>query len=183
MKIAVFCSSRVGKDPVYAQCARALGRLMAEKEHTLVYGAEDCGLMKEVSDAMLDADGEVIGYVPESVPFIVEGANPRLSQLVVTPDMGARKQAMMRDAEAFIALPGSVGTLDEVTEILSLIKVGEMDKPVVLLNTAGFYEALKAFFAHMVQVGIAGEHDFDRLLITESPEEALAFVENTREPE
>ncbi|MBQ4425616.1 MAG: TIGR00730 family Rossman fold protein [Lachnospiraceae bacterium] len=180
MKIAVFCSSRLGNNPAFAEAAGALGQLMAQRGHTLIYGGEENGLMTVVSHAVLDAGGPVTGIIPRNIPFMLEGINPRLTETVFTEDMASRKTAMMQLAEGFIALPGSVGTLDEVTEILSLIKVGEMDKPVVLLNTAGFYEDLRRFFAHMREAGIAGAHDFDRLLVTESPEEALAFLEKAQ---
>lgn len=158
MKIAVYCGAAAGDDPAFAAQARALGRWIAENGHTLVYGAGCNGLMGAVSQAVLDGGGQAIGVVPH---FLATPAQIRydLSKCYETETMAERKETMIRLSDAFIALPGGVGTLEELSEVVSLYRLGQTKKPCFLFNINGYYDALGAVFDTMVLHGFLPEED------------------------
>lgn len=156
--ICVFCGSNPGTNPAYSQHARALGQHMAQRGIGLVYGGSRLGLMGDVAHAALDAGGEVIGVIPGNL-LAREIAMTSLTQLRVVKDMAERKAMMMDLADAFIALPGGFGTLDELFEVVTLLQIGLHAKPVGLLNTAAYYDHLLAFTQRAVTDGfVRGEH-------------------------
>ena len=142
--IAVFCGSRHGRNPAYAEDARTLGRLLAERGIRLVYGGGRVGLMGEVADAVMAGGGEVIGVIP-SLLTEYEVEHRGLSQLHEVGSMHERKALMEQLSDAFIVLPGGYGTLDETCEILTWCQLGLHRKPLGLVNTAGYYDLLTAF--------------------------------------
>ena len=152
MKIAVYCGAAAGDDPAFAAQARALGRWIAENGHTLVYGAGCNGLMGAVSQAVLDGGGQAIGVVPH---FLATPAQIRydLSKCYETETMAQRKETMIRLSDAFIALPGGVGTLEELSEVVSLYRLGQTKKPCFLFNINGYYDALGAVFSAWLSAG------------------------------
>lgn len=152
--ICVFCGSRTGSDPAYENAARALGRLMAEKGIRLVYGGGHVGLMGVIADAVLDAGGQVTGVIPDFLRRREVGRDD-LTELVVTDSMHSRKQRMFELADAFVALPGGLGTLDETIEVATWKQLGLHAKPIVILDAAGYWGALSTLLTSVVKGGFA----------------------------
>lgn len=152
-RVCVFCASSMGRDPRYAEAAREVGGLLAASGYGLVYGGGNIGLMGVVADAVLAAGGEVIGVIPRGLEQ-KEVAHRGLSQLLVTDGMHARKQKMYELSDAFMTLPGGFGTMDELFETLTWAQLGDHQKPVGLLNVAGFYDPLIAMVDHQVREGV-----------------------------
>jgi uncharacterized protein (TIGR00730 family) len=148
-RICVFCGSSLGRRPEYAQAAAALGALLAERGLALVYGGAKVGLMGIVADACLAAGGEVIGVMPRLL-VEKEVAHTGLSKLHVVESMHDRKALMAELSDAFIALPGGFGTLDELCEILTWAQLGLHAKPIGLLNVAGYFAGFVALLEHAV---------------------------------
>ena len=139
--VCVFCGSSTGEDPAYAEAARDLGRLIAGNGLTLVYGGGHVGLMGVVADAALDAGGEVIGVMPKAL-VDREISHTSLTKLHVVHSMHERKAMMSELSDAFVALPGGNGTLEEFFEVLTWAQLGEHGKPCGLLNVAGYYDPI-----------------------------------------
>lgn len=155
--VCVFCGSSMGTQPAYVEGARRLGTLLAERNLSLVYGGSATGLMRVLADAALAAGGTVVGVIPRGL-VEREVAHPSLSELHVVGSMHERKQKMIDLSDAFIALPGGFGTLDETAEVLSWRQLGLHSKPLGLLDVAGFYAPLLRFFDQAVDQGfIAGD--------------------------
>lgn len=146
--ICVYCGSGPGIDPVYVETARALGREMAEEGVGLVYGGGSLGLMGEVARSVLGAGGRVTGIIPD---FLSERERMLrdVQELIVTKSMHERKQTMFDHSDAFIALPGGIGTLEELVEQLTWSQLGQHTKPIVLANIAGYWTPLLALFERM----------------------------------
>jgi uncharacterized protein (TIGR00730 family) len=144
----VYCGSGPGRDPVYAEAARTLGRSLAENGVGLVYGGGSLGLMGTVASAVLDHGGYVTGIIPA---FLSEREQMlrRVNKLVVTDDMHARKRLMFEQSDAFIALPGGIGTLEELVEQLTWAQLGRHEKPIVVANIAGFWSPFLSLLKHM----------------------------------
>ena len=168
----MFCGSRPGARPEYMEAARALGALLAARKCTLVYGGASVGVMRAVADAALDAGGEVIGVIPRAL-VEKEVANLRLTDLRVVATMHERKALMADLSDAVIAMPGGFGTFDELFEILTWAQLGMHQKPVGLLNVAGFYDPMVAFLDHVVREGFVGEDNMRLFLMRESGAELL----------
>ncbi|MGE5206334.1 MAG: TIGR00730 family Rossman fold protein [Chlamydiota bacterium] len=149
-RICVFCGSNDGARPEYLAAAQNLGRALAERSIGLVYGGAGVGLMGAVADAVLAAGGEVIGVMPRSL-VDREVAHRKLCDLRVVGSMHERKALMAELADAFIALPGGLGTLEEFFEVWTWAQLGEHMKPLGMLNVAGYYDPLLAFFDHLVR--------------------------------
>ena len=152
--ICVFCGSRAGADPVYQDAARELGRMMAARGIRLVYGGGHIGLMGVIGDAVLDAGGEVTGIIPDFLKRREVGRDD-LTELIVTDSMHSRKQRMFELADAFVSLPGGLGTLDETIEVETWKQLGLHDKPIVILNAGGYWNALSDLLASVVKGGFA----------------------------
>jgi uncharacterized protein (TIGR00730 family) len=146
-RVCVYCGSGPGRDPAFVVAARTFGRILAERRIGLVYGGGSIGLMGELANAVLDHKGEIIGIIPE---FLVtrERAIER-GKLIVTRDMHERKQLMFEYADAFVALPGGVGTLEELVEQMTWVQLGRHRKPILLANVRGFWNPLRALLDHM----------------------------------
>jgi uncharacterized protein (TIGR00730 family) len=136
--VCVFCASSNGVDPIFLEAAKTLGTAIAERGWRLVYGGADVGLMGAMANAALAAGGKVTGVIPHAL-VSREIAHPGLTELIETASMHERKAEMAERAEAFLVLPGGLGTLDEMCEILTWGLLGIHDKPVVLINTAGYW--------------------------------------------
>ncbi|MBL6079492.1 TIGR00730 family Rossman fold protein [Belnapia sp. T18] len=154
--VAVFCGSRPGADPAHAAAAEALGRALAETGITLVYGGGGVGLMGMVAEAAIAAGGRVHGAIPEFLTRI-ERPHPKVTELEVTDGMHSRKTRMYEMADAFIALSGGLGTMDELMEVLTWRQLGLHDKPIILLDIAGWAQPFLALVEHLVAAGFAGE--------------------------
>jgi uncharacterized protein (TIGR00730 family) len=152
LSVAVYCGSRHGAQPAYTEAARAIGRAIGQRGWQLVYGGGKVGLMGEVADATLAAGGRVVGVIPESLQKREVG-HRGLHELHVVPTMHLRKQMMAERADLFIALPGGIGTLEELYEVWTWRQLGYHDQPIGLVNTAGYYDALLAFMQRSVDEG------------------------------
>lgn len=173
MNICVFLSA-ADLDERYTRPAREFAELLGKGGHTLVWGGSDTGLMKVVADGVEAAGGELLGV---SVEFLSHKARPGLDTMVVTKDLAERKAQLLERADAIVVLVGGVGTLDEVTEILELKKHGRHTKPVVVLNTEGFYDGLKQQFQRMDTEGFLPLPLTDLVFFAEDAVGALARVE------
>lgn len=158
MNITVYCGAHSGKDSMFTEKARELGEWMAANGHKLVYGAGHVGTMGTVANGVLDGGGEVIGVTPDFF-ILAEEIHEGLTELQVVKDLPERRSRMIEQGDAFIALPGGTGTLDEITEVITMTRLGLLGdhvKPVMLYNINGFYDHLLAFFDRV------GEEEFFR---------------------
>lgn len=171
-RICVFAGSRSGARPEYVAAARALGAALAARGIGLVYGAASVGLMGELAGAALAAGAEVIGVIPRALARR-EITHSSLTDLRFVTTLHERKALMAEQADAFIALPGGLGTLDELTEMLTWTQLGIHAKPVGLLNTAGFYTPFLALIQHTADQGFLAESDQDYLLADDDPNRLL----------
>jgi uncharacterized protein (TIGR00730 family) len=180
-KLCVFCGSSSGNDPAYVTAARAMGRTIAEAGIDLVYGGASVGLMGEVADGALAAGGKVIGVMPQSL-FDRELAHRGLSELRVVGSMHERKALMAELSDGFIAMPGGIGTFEELFEIWTWAQLGHHAKPCSLLNAGGFYDALIAFLDSVVARGLLKPAIRDMLLVDADPAALLAKLGTYRAP-
>jgi uncharacterized protein (TIGR00730 family) len=146
--VCVYCGSGPGTDPRFVEGAKAFGRILAENGIRLVYGGGSIGLMGAIATSVLDHGGTVTGIIPDFLT-IRENALKRVQELIITPDMHERKRLMFEHSDAFVALPGGIGTLEELVEQLTWQQLGRHSKPVLLANIEGFWEPLFALLAHM----------------------------------
>ena len=164
--LCVYCGSATGHDAVYAESARALGQEIARRGMSLVYGGGHVGLMGVVADAVLAAGAEVTGVIPSAL-MDSEVGHTRLTTLHVVKDMHERKALMAELADGFVALPGGIGTLEELFEVMTWLQLGYHSKPVGLLNTQGFYDDLLRFMDKQREAGFL-KPAHHALLITDS---------------
>ncbi len=169
--VCVYCGSSSGRREVYRDAARDLGRALAARGWRLVYGGASIGLMGAIADSVLEAGGEAIGVIPESL-MTDEVAHRGLTELCVTESMHERKTLMAELADAFLALPGGLGTLEELFEILTWAQLGFHDKPCGLLDVAGYFTELRGFLHHARSEQFLRREHAD-LLIVESDSDAL----------
>jgi len=146
--VCVYCGSGPGTNPRFVEAAKALGKALAESGIRLVYGGGSIGLMGAVATSVLDHGGTVTGIIPDFLT-IRENALKRVQDLIITPDMHERKRLMFEHSDAFVALPGGIGTLEELVEQLTWQQLGRHSKPVLLANIEGFWEPLLSLLAHM----------------------------------
>jgi uncharacterized protein (TIGR00730 family) len=156
MKVAVYCGSKSGTDESFKQTAEELGEMIAREGYSLVYGAGSTGLMGIVSQAVLDHGGEILGVAPR---FLMgpESTRDDCTKLIITETMAERKKIMEDEADAYVALPGGTGTLEEVAEVLSLGRLKDKDKPCILLSIDGYWKPLQSQMGQMVAKGFLPE--------------------------
>ncbi|MBC8142651.1 MAG: TIGR00730 family Rossman fold protein [Armatimonadetes bacterium] len=171
-RVAVFCGSAMGNDPAHRDAAEAFAALLAANGIGIVYGGAASGLMGAVADTALSAGGEVIGVLPYSMAAR-EIAHRDLTALHLVETLHERKAKMAELADAFVALPGGIGTLEEIFEVLSWAQIGLHQKPVALLNTNGFYEGLLAFLQTTATTGFVRAESLALLLVEPEPEPLL----------
>jgi len=172
MNICVFCSA-AELDSVYTEAAREFAKLIGKRGHSLVWGGSESGLMKVVADGVQEAGGRLIGI---SVEFLRDMARANADEMVVAADLAERKALMLDRADAIVVLVGGTGTLDEATEILELRKHGMHTKPVVLLNTAGFYDGLRQQMARMEAEGFLPIPLSDLVTFADDAQQALELL-------
>ena len=175
--LAVYCGAKKGNISSYIQEAHHLGEILANQKITLVYGGGNVGLMKAVADGCLSKGGQVIGVIPEKLQEL-ELAHPNLTKLYVTQSMQERKFLMAQLADAFIAMPGGFGTLEEMFEVLSLTQLGYHKKPVGLLNIHNYYQSLHNWIQHAHKEGFINHNHSQLLLIDEDPNRLLQRMRN-----
>jgi uncharacterized protein (TIGR00730 family) len=174
--ICVYCGSSLGADPRFAEAADALGAAMADAGIGLVFGGGEDGLMGRLAHAVIDNGGRVTGIIPT---FLIkrEHALKEAQELIVVEDMHERKQKMFERADAFIALPGGVGTLEELVEQLTWVQLGRHAKPVLVADIGGFWRPLLSLIAHMHNLGFIREGFDLHYLVAEKIEDALPMIE------
>lgn len=173
--VCVYCGSGPGADPAFLQAAREFGAILAREGIGLVYGGGSKGLMGAVANAVLDNGGRVTGIIPEFLKS-KEGIQAGAQEIVITPDMHSRKQIMFERADAFVALPGGIGTLEELVEQLTWVQLGRHPKPVLIANIRGFWNPLLVLIEHMAQLGFVHSPDRFAYLIANSIEEIVPLI-------
>ncbi len=175
-RICVYCGSSPGHPDTYVDAARVFGRELASRELGLIYGGGSVGVMGEIATATFRAGGEVIGVIPKDL--VSEGlANLEISDLIVVPSMHDRKALMIEMADAFIALPGGFGTLEEFFEVLTWAQLGIHQKPCGLLNVGGYYDTLMTFLDQVVEREFIPDAHRSLIVIDEDPAELLKKLE------
>ncbi len=180
-RVCVFCGSSAGASPAYQEAARRLGSALVRRGLGLVYGGASIGLMGAVADAVLAAGGEAIGVIPGALSR-KEIAHERLTRLHVVGSMHERKAKMAELSDAFVALPGGIGTLEEFAEVLTWAQLGIHHKPCGLLDAGGYYRPLIAFFDHAVAERFVRPQHRAMVLVEEEPEALLELLARHRPP-
>ena len=173
--ICVYCGSGAGTDPAFAAAARQFGGILAKSGIGLVYGGGSIGLMGEIAEAVLDHGGRVTGIIPEFLT-VRERILHESQEIIVTRDMHERKQTMFERADAFVALPGGIGTLEELVEQLTWAQLGRHKKPVLIANIAGFWDPLCALLDHMRELQFIRAEFSVELLVAKRVEDILPMV-------
>lgn len=154
MNITVYLGANLGNDPALPQAVQQLGRWIGESGNALVYGGSKSGLMGILADSVLAAGGRVTGVEPKCF-LDAELQHEGLTELIVTEDIPARKTRMIELGDAFIAFPGGTGTLEEISEVMSLVSLKKLDAPCILYNLDGYYDSLKALLSRMIAAGLS----------------------------
>jgi len=175
MKIAVFCGSNTGNNPQFLHATRALGEHLASNGIDVVYGGGKVGLMGEMADTVLEHGGKVFGVIPEHLRQ-KEIAHNGLTELQVVAEMHERKAAMAQMADAFVALPGGAGTLEEIFEAWTWAQLGYHAKPCAFYNVFGFYDPLLQMIDHMSACGFLKPVHSDMLIKADTPEALLSSI-------
>lgn len=181
MNITVYCGASLGNNPIYQQATERVGKWIAEKGHQLVYGGGAAGLMGVIADSVLLHGGHAIGVMPK---FLTERelAHTGLTKLVIVETMTERKKQMFDLANAFIALPGGPGTLEEISEVISWARIGQNPNPCILFNENGYFDGLRDFYSNMVKEGFLTQADFDKILFSNDLAEIEAFIQSYEPP-
>ena len=173
--ISIFCGAHEGNNPIYAQEAKNIAEIIAKEGINVVFGGGDVGLMKIVSDTALDNGVKALGISLRSL-YELELSNPRLDEVIVAETLLDRKDVFMQRSDAFIVLPGGVGSLDELAEVMASNQLGIINKPIGILNTAGYYDHLIAWMHKAVDEGFISDANFNELIITDSCEELVERI-------
>jgi uncharacterized protein (TIGR00730 family) len=181
MRLCVFCGSSAGQDPVYLEAARLLGETLARNGIELVYGGASVGLMGAVADAVLAQGGHVIGVMPQAL-VDKEIAHTGLNDLRVVGSMHERKAMMAELSDGFIALPGGLGTFEELFEVWTWAQLGYHKKPCALLNVAGFYDTLADFLDDVVERGFVKPVHRAMLIVQDEPAALVDAIRNYEPP-
>ena len=174
--VCVYCGSREGNKELYKQQAEQLGILIAEKGLSLVYGAGSIGLMGIVARSAADSGADVIGIIPSHLDD-VEITQDGLAELHITDDMHQRKKMMFERSDAFIVLPGGLGTLDETLEMMTWAQLNLHEKPIIIVNSNGYWSPLLKLVDHVVDDGFATPENASLLTVASNPVEAIQIIE------
>jgi len=173
--VCVYCGSRMGNKPYYKALAKTMGKLIADHQMQLVYGAGSIGLMGVVARAASENGADVVGIIPEHLDAI-EITQDGLAELHVTDNMHERKKMMFDRSDAFIVLPGGLGTLDETMEMMTWAQLSLHKKPIVLVNYEDFWTPLVELIRHVVDDGFANKDHADLITVVSSAEEAISYL-------
>ena len=176
-KICIFCGSSMGFDPIYRQKAAELGQAMADRQCELLYGGGSVGLMKVIADVMLDNHCKVIGTITEHL-MDMEVGYKAIDELIVVDSMAERKKILEDMADAFIAMPGGVGTLDEFFEVMVLSQLRVFDKPVALYNVNGYFDDIVRFLDRATKEGFIHSEHANNIIVSDDPNTLLDGLEN-----
>ena len=173
--VCIYCGSSPGDNPAYMDSARAMGQLIAQRGYRLVYGGGHVGLMGAAADAALQAGGEVIGVIPQDI-LDKEVGHGGVTELITVNSMHERKMKMALLSDSFIALPGGIGTLEEIVEVFTWSQLGFHSKACGILNIEGYFDPLLTLLDHMVESRFLRQEHRDQLLCGDSPEDILGQV-------
>ena len=177
MNVCVFAASSSRIDSIYADAASELGSLLAEAGMNIIYGGGGIGLMGKLADAALEKGGTITGVIPEFMK--AEGwGHEKVTEMIVTADMGERKKWMFDRADAVVALPGGIGTLEELTEAITLKQLGLYKGPIIILNISDFYKSLIDFLEQMISGHFLRHEHKDIWVIVDTPSEAIKALNN-----
>ena len=176
MNIAVYLGAKSGNDPIYTEAVRELGTWIAESGHTLVFGGSNVGLMGTISDAVKAHGGKLIG-IGVKVEKILKARRSDLDEYQEAENVQIRKQIMVELSDAFIAIPGSLGTLDEITDVMAGVKLHLIGKPCILYNLKGFYEPLKAMLRNMMDEGFLSDNEVAGVTFADSFSDIVAALQ------
>ena len=176
-KICIVCVSSMGFDPIYRQKAAELGQAMADRQCELLYGGGSVGLMKVIADVMLDNHCKVIGTITEHL-MDMEVGYKAIDELIVVDSMAERKKILEDMADAFIAMPGGVGTLDELFEVMVLSQLRVFDKPVALYNVNGYFDDIVRFLERATKEGFIHSEHANNIIVSDDPKKLLDGIEN-----
>jgi hypothetical protein len=176
-RVAVFCGSSIGFNPIYAEEAKKLGNYLAKNNIGLVYGGGKIGMMGILADAVLENNGEVIGVIPNLLRH-KEVAHTKITEMIITKKMSKRKVTISKLVDGYIALPGGFGTLDEIFEALTLGQLGIETKPIGVLNTNGYFDNLLKQLEVMVSEGFLKNDNKNMLLVSDTVEELFYKMEH-----
>ena len=180
--IALYCGSRTGNKPIYRDTAIELAQHIATQGFGIVYGGASIGLMGQVADTVLEHGGEVVGVIPEFM-LDYEIAHSQLTELHIVKSMHERKALMAERASAFIALPGGLGTFEEILEIATWGQLNQHQKPMIIYNVNRFYDTLIAQLNHAVEEGFLPPQHRAKLIICENPEQISSVIKNLNSPQ
>ncbi|MDR0983201.1 MAG: TIGR00730 family Rossman fold protein [Culturomica sp.] len=181
MKVCVFCASSPYLDDVYYEEASSLGKVIAENSWQLIYGGTGQGMMESLARSAIEGGAHVKGVIPECIVQLGIASHD-ITELVTTPDMKTRKAMMREEADAFIALPGGWGTLEEITEVITLKQLAQHNKPIVFVNTGGYYDAFFEFIAKSKELKfISAKYDV-LYKIVENTKEVADYIKSYRPP-
>ena len=177
MNIAVYCAASQSNGSTFDERTEELGNWMAQKNHTLVYGGGNTGLMGVIATSVMNAGGQVIGVMPQ---FFVdrEIAKKDITKLHIVETMSERKNKEIELSEVYIALPGGPGTLEEIAEVVSWVRVGQTNGICIFYNMEGYYDHLESFFNHMVTTKLLSQEDRNQIYFAKSLEEIEKLIEN-----
>lgn len=179
--VAVYCGSNTGKRPDYTKAAMTLGKWLTENNYGLVYGGASLGLMGTLAETVMENQGHVIGVMPEILTKR-EIANPKINEFITVPDMHVRKKTMIERADAFIAMPGGCGTMEEIFEVITWSQIGAHQKPFAFYNVAGYYNHLVDFLNVMEDEGFTAHKHRQDIIISNSLEEINNHFNNYQSP-
>ena len=179
--IALYCGSRTGNKPIYRDTAIELAQHIANQGFGIVYGGASIGLMGQVADTVLEHGGEVVGVIPEFM-LDYEIAHQKLTELHIVETMHERKALMAERANAFIALPGGLGTFEEILEIATWGQLNQHQKPIIIYNVNHFYDALIAQLDHAVEEGFLPQQHRAKVIICQSLDEIFNVIQNLKTP-
>lgn len=174
-RVAIFCASSPGVDQVYFEMAETLALELAANNIAVNYGGGGVGLMGTIADTMFEKGGKITGYIPVFMKQM-EWAHPEISEMVLVRDMHERKYRILKDVDAVIALPGGVGTMDELMEVITLKQLGQFVKPIVIINTNHFYDPLFSLLNKMVAEKFMRDIHQDIWVIVNEPEEVIEAI-------
>ncbi|HNW96825.1 MAG TPA: TIGR00730 family Rossman fold protein [Bacteroidales bacterium] len=175
--VCIFCGSSFGENPLFKAKAEALGKLIAEEKLTLVFGGSRLGLMGVIADTVMKNGGNVFGVIPEHL-FNKGISHDEITELIVVKTMNERKALMIEKSDAFIAMPGGYGTLDEITEVLSLNQLSMIDKPCALFNVSNFYDNYIRHLEHTVEQKLLRPEHHQMLLYDDNEKRLLEKIKN-----
>ena len=180
-KISVFCGAHLGKSPDYKIAAQQIGKIMAERDLEVIFGGGNVGLMKVVADTAIDNGGKATGITLKSLHEF-ELTNPNINETIITHSLFERKEKFLDMSDAFIVLPGGVGSMDELLEVMVSNQLGGINKPVGLLNINGYYNGFLSWLQHSVDEEFVSIENQNQILVNNDPKELLDMILSVEMP-